>query len=143
MGFNGNVGNQPGILEQKVTFLKFADDGAAATNSTTYVFRAPPNTLYEIVDVQLVANAALTANDTNYATVSVKNPDASTTPASLNTKTSASGGTGNWAAGSAFPMTLDTTRANRLVQAGQRLDVDILKTGTGVVVPGAAGGTYV
>jgi hypothetical protein len=115
---------------------KVAADGAASTATAEHsMFRAPGPTT--ITAVYYVPDAALTANDTNYATLTLqrRNSDGTNpvTVATINTAITVAPFSGNWLQWTAVPLTL--TQANLSLTAGQILTVQITKTGTGVVVP--------
>lgn len=109
-----------------------ATDAAANTNTAaTYFGKSPCDA--EVVEVDFIPDSTLTAHDSNYATLTVKK-NGSTTVASITTKTSASGGSGNWTAGTEVPLTVVTTGASELAE-DDTLELEIQKSGTGVVVP--------
>lgn len=87
-------------------------------------------------------SGTLTSNDTNYAQVSVQTDDAAdSAPATAllwETKTSGSGGTGNWAVDVAKNNT-SRTATNATLVSGANLHQAIAKQGSGVVVPSYTG----
>lgn len=115
---------------------KDAADAAAgtATPRTTAYYA---DTAVNLTTLRLIPDAALTSNDTNFATIIVQQISATGavigTVATVNTKTAASGGTGDWAQGTAI--TLPLAAAFTSLPAGSSLAFSITKTGTGVVVP--------
>jgi len=126
-------------LIEEVTFHKAAADAAAGTASELWIARITKKILVND-DVKIIAAASLTADDTNYATVSLEVDDgaggANTVLASQTTKIT--GGSGNWVAGTALALTITTTAADRIIDgatATKYLILKIAKTGTGVAVP--------
>lgn len=114
-----------------VGWEKQAADGAAG-NATSEM---PMGRLEGSIPIghvfYLVPGAALTANDTNYATITIYKRTAgggSTAIAQITTKIT--GGSGNWTA--FLPIALTTTIA---AAEGDSISFDIAKAGTGVVVP--------
>jgi hypothetical protein len=118
-----------------------AADAAAAT-AASFGLDPVTDVDFKVTSVRFTPGAALTSDDTNYATLSlVYNNGAGgsdTVVATATTKTSGGGGTGNWTADT--PVTIAITAANAVVPAGSNLQFKIAKTGTGVVVP--AGGAH-
>lgn len=118
------------------SWQKTAADGAAATaTAETVIGGQGPAAGFKLDSVQFFPAAALTADDTNFATITVTKRTAggsTVTIATATTKTSASGGTGNWTAWS--PVTIPVS-AGASVAAGDLVSVAITKSGTGVVVP--------
>lgn len=116
-----------------------AADAAAGTAAS---FGLDPSTDFQVkfTSVRFTPGAALTSDDTNYATVSLVYNDGAgggdTVVASATTKTSGSGGTGSWVADT--PVVIPITAANAVVPAGKNLQFKVAKTASGVVVP--AGG---
>lgn len=118
---------------------KTADDGAAATTTAeTVIGQQGPNVGFTVGSVTFSPHAALTSNDTSYATITVSKRTAggaATTIAVATTKTTGGGGTGDWAAWT--PVTIPVS-AGALVSAKDVLTVTIGKSGSGVVVPQGA-----
>jgi hypothetical protein len=84
----------------------------------------------QVVNVDFVANGAITANDSNNATITV-----SVGGTSLGSIQTTTGGTGDITDGSNTAITLSDTAAN-LVAEGGLVKVAITKTGSGVAVKG-------
>lgn len=106
---------------------------AAAAAETWFLFKVPA----EIPTAQLIGahwgnGAAITASDANYTTLSIMN--GATTMATVDTRTSGSGGTGNVTADTAYAFTLSTTVANRRCVGGDTLTITKAETGTGAAV---------
>jgi hypothetical protein len=88
-----------------------------------------------IGSVMIHPQLALTANDSNYATITVSKRTAGGAPvtiASCTTKTLGGGGTGNW---TAFAPVAMTVAANAFISPNDTITITIGKTGTGVTVP--------
>jgi hypothetical protein len=122
-------------LSHEVQWFKEAADSLAATATTERVaFTAPEN--ITITDVFVEPAVALTASDTAYATIVVSRRDATgggkVTVASRATQTSGSGGTGNWTAFSTVSL---GSLSNTTLTEGQKLTIEVTKTGLGVVLP--------
>lgn len=111
-----------------------ADGSAAATLAEHVFFRAPASVV--IKAVRYVPDASLTAADATKATLTVAQRSAAgaSTNASfavVNTATTGGGGSGNWTAFVAVPLTL----AGSALAAGDLLTIAISKLSTGTVVP--------
>jgi hypothetical protein len=95
------------------------------------VFTAPAD--LTVTEVLIEPAAALTANDTNFATITVPRRNATgggrTTIDSMMTTTT---GTGNWTAFGTISLGAVTAPS---VSAGQKVTIEIAKTGVGIVVP--------
>lgn len=89
----------------------------------------------EVVSVSVLPTAALTAHDTNNASLLVDKNDgaggARTNVATLTTNVAS----GNWSAFSRKAFTLDSTLANIQIAAGGMLTFEITKASSGVAVP--------
>lgn len=111
------------------------DSNAGDATAATYFYRLPCDATLKGCTV--IPNDTLTAHDSNFATVSLKVGDGAggtpTAVASRTTKTTSGGGTGNWAVGVTFGLTL--TSATTVVKKGQVLCFDIAKAASGVAVP--------
>lgn len=124
--------------QEEAKFVKEADDGAAATaTSETVFFENTSGRDRTIVAAKYIPSAALTANDTNYATLLLDKRLSSDYGTAVNvatetTETTGSGGSGNWTAFT--PVTLGAL-AQTVLENGALLTVEITKTGTGVIVP--------
>lgn len=116
-------------------FLKTAADGVAGDATAELAIGYTPVAAI-VRSVTIVPTGALTANDTNYATLTVWKRDSAganqTKVAEITTQIT--GGSGNWVAFAAEAMTLQAA-ANLALAAGSSLTFQIAKTGTGVVVP--------
>lgn len=116
---------------------KAAADGAAgtATAETSIGLLGPGPNQIAIGAVQFHTSAALTANDANFATITVSkrtNGGAATTLATATTQTVPTGGTGNW---TAFSNVTIPVTSGAFVSPGDSITVTITKSGSGVVVP--------
>lgn len=116
--------------------IKAAADGAAG-DATAAVFFGVAGVTGVITAVTYTPNAALTADNDNYATVIVHNWNAGTdkTAASRTTQIT---GSGDWTAYVPVTITVSGTGANVAVTKGDLLSFEITKTGTGVAVPAGA-----
>lgn len=123
-----------GLTEGVQWFKEAADSLGPTATSERVVFTAPED--LTITDAFIEPAATLTASDTNYATVVLARRDANggnkVTVASESTQTVGSGGSGSW---SAFgPVSLGSL-SNTSLTAGQKVTVEITKTGLGVALP--------
>lgn len=112
--------------------LKAAADGAAATTTAETLVGRSPTALPSGHIIYLTPAAGLTADDTNYATITLYKRTAgggTTTIGQILTKITG-GGTGNWTAWN--PVAIVTSQP---VSEGDAITYDIAKAGTGVVVP--------
>lgn len=109
---------------------KAAADGGAGTAFTEHAFWRAAQTC-KVISVYFVPDAALTANASNNATLTLarRNADGTNqqTIASITTSTT------NWV--QFVPVQLTLTAANASLLVGQTLTFTITKGGTGVVVP--------
>lgn len=119
-----------------------AVDGAANTTTAEtvvgYAVRAPGNaTTSKVLKVLYLPGAALTADDTDYATITVsKYTAAGGSKTTVATATTAiTGGTGNWTAFVPMEITLSATAANLILQSGAMLTYEVAKAGSGVAIP--------
>lgn len=125
------------LVRQIVTIVKPAADAMASTTTAgtasiqTWMPRAG-----RVIAAKILPTAALTADNTNYATVSLGKHDgaggAVTTMASRATTVADSG---SWVAGTEVNLTLSATLANTYFAKGDVLGFAIAKAGTGVAVP--------
>ena len=117
-----------------VTLEKAAVDGAAGDATNRNAWRNLLGCTVQLMEAQYVPDAALTAHDTNYATVSVlKGASAAvTTSAAAKTTVVANG---NWVADTPVTITLSATLANLQIADDEIVALDIAKAGTGVAVP--------
>jgi hypothetical protein len=115
-------------------FKESADTLPISATSERVVFVAPENVT--ITGVTIEPAATLTASDTNYATITASRRDAAganrVTVASRTTQTAGSGGTGSW---TLFGTVSLGTLSNTSIAEGEKLTIEITKTGLGVVVP--------
>jgi hypothetical protein len=90
---------------------------------------------FRCVTAKLLPRRALTADDTNYGTITVGFNDGAggsvTTLQAVTTKKAASGGTGNWVAGTAIA--LSSIDAADVVTTATYLRAAVTKAGSGVV----------
>jgi hypothetical protein len=102
--------------------------------SERVVFTAPENVT--ITDVFVEPAAGLTASDTDFATILVSRRDATgsneVTVVSATTRTAGSGGTGDWDPFGAISL---GSLSNTSLTEGQKLTIELTKSGLGVVVP--------
>jgi hypothetical protein len=113
-------------------FKEAADSSALTATPERVVFTAPEDVT--ISDVFVEPAAALTASDTAYATIVVSRRDATgggkVTLASRTTQTT--GGTGSW---TAFSTVALGSLSNTSLAEGQKLTIEVTKTGLGVALP--------
>lgn len=135
-GSHDHIDEPQALVEHHCSHLQAAE--ATAGNVSNEIFFRAKRAI-RILGVYIEPNSTLTANDTNYKTVSLKKADGAagseTTCASANTKTSGSGGTGDWADKTAIALTLSATDANRNLAAGEHLLLDIAAAASGVATP--------
>jgi hypothetical protein len=133
-GLNSTAFQQANSADDVQWFKETADTLAATASSERVVFTAPAN--ITITDVFIEPAAALTADNTNYATITVARRDATggnkVTVASKSTQTSGSGGTGNWTAFSTVSL---GSLSNTTLTDGKKLTIEVTKTGLGVALP--------
>ena len=115
-------------------FKEAADSLATTATSERVVFTAPENVT--ITDVIVEPAAAVTASDTNYATITVSRRDSNgsnqVTVVSETTQTAGSGGSGSWTAFSGVSL---GSLSNTALTAGQKVTIAITKSGVGVSLP--------
>jgi hypothetical protein len=119
------------LTRRQPAYSHVLQDAAAATATAfTPFFRA--HSKCRVVAAHLLPIANLTANDTNYATISLKKEDGAAGGAATlgQLLTKITGGTGNWAAKVTEPITL--TVANCELDEGHVLGVDVAKAAAGV-----------
>lgn len=121
----------PLLGDHSILFNKVLDGSAGAATAETVLFVAPFNGYLD--KVQLVPDAALTADDTNYATISVHKRAAAdyTTKVDVAEVTTETDGTGDFVAWT--PVDFGLTPVS--FAEGDILTFEIAKAGTGVVVP--------
>jgi hypothetical protein len=115
-------------------FKDSADTLPILATSERVVFAARENVT--ITGVTIEPAATLTASDTNYATITASRRDAAggnrVSVASRTTQTAGSGGTGSW---TLFGTVSLGTLTNTSISEGEKLTIEISKTGLGVAVP--------
>jgi len=129
----GMITAEVGLFE----WPKIAADGGAgtATAETPIGMLGPGNVPIAIGAVSIHPQSALTADNTNFATITVAKRTGGGAPvtiASCTTKLVGGGGTGNW---TAFTPVAMTVVANAFISPQDTITVTITKSGTGVVVP--------
>ncbi len=119
------------LFRTRVIRVLIPADAAAADASKYELLMA--DKAMTITNVDLVPGAALTADDTDYKTLTLgKGDNAGGALTSLAAKTTKiTGGTGNWAEGAK----INWLATRKALTAGQRVALDVAKTGNGVVVP--------
>jgi hypothetical protein len=127
--------NDENVIVANIYKPQDANAGAAFPRTSLYVSRG--TTYFQ--KLYFVTNSALVANDTNYAQIQFIKVNADGTfggqLARVETKTTASGGTGDWSIGNIIEVPFTETR----LDAGEGIAFQINKPsdggGTGVVVP--------
>lgn len=117
-------------------FTKAADGAAGTATADTIIFNNPYDFTLYVQSAKIVATSGtLTADNTNFATITIKtdNAAAGATAVAL-TLTTAITDSGNWAALIAKNFTA-VTGANIALLPGANLYINIAKSGAGVVVP--------
>lgn len=133
--FNTAARVTAGYIDGTLAFehLKTAADGAAST-TTSEVPLGMARRASKVIAAYFIPASTLTADDTNYATLTISKRAAGggskTTVASASTTTT---GTGNFVAWVPVPLTV--VAADASVTALSQLSFEISKPGTGVVVP--------
>jgi G:T/U-mismatch repair DNA glycosylase len=131
-GLSSSAFETAGLANGVQWFKEAADSSALAGTSERVVFTAPEGVT--ITDVFVEPAAALTASDTAYATIIVSRRDADgggkVTVASRTTQ--ATGGTGSWTAFSSVSL---GSLSNTSLTEGQKLTIEVTKTGLGVALP--------
>lgn len=117
------------------------DTNAVDATAETPIFKF--NQAAVITELSYTPRGALFASDTIYATIIISKRDADgsnkTTIASLTTRTSGSGGSGDWTAFAEVPFTISSGS----LSANQHVTFEITKTGGGRAIPaGVLGITY-
>lgn len=109
------------------------DAAAASAFPRTAFYQSRKTTYFQ--KLYLITNSALTANDTDYATIQFIKVNADGTFggqfARIETKTSGSGGTGDWTVGQTIEIPFTEPRLDE----GEGIAFQIFKTGNGVIVP--------
>ena len=110
---------------------------AATSTSATYTLDYSVPSSFRVDAVKYVPHAALTANNSNLATLKLVtnngNGGSDTVVATINTAAAAAGGTGNWTAD--IGQALTVTAANAVVTSGSQLQFKMTKGGAAVIVP--------
>lgn len=134
----GSTGPARNLIRRTYVLRKPAVDAMAAdTTAYTAADQIRMRCAGRILGVNVQPQGSLTANDTDYATISVQKADglggAGTIMASKTTKIT--GGTGDFAAGRSEALALSATVANTRFAVGSVLGFAIAKAGSGVAVP--------
>ncbi len=110
---------------------------AATSTSSSYCLEYSTPERFRVDAVKYVPHAALTAHNTNLATLKLVSNNggggADTVIATINTAAAAAGGSGNWTAD--IGVALAVTAANAVVTSGSQLQLKITKGGAAVIVP--------
>lgn len=121
------------LMRTRMLRVSFSKEAAAA--NTTELTLGIMEDAVELVSAQYIPGNALTAHDTNYATLTLGKADgaggAVTSFDSFTTKIT--GGSGNWVQG--VPETFTIVTSTDTLTEGQALVLDIAKAGAGVVIP--------
>jgi hypothetical protein len=114
---------------------KVAD--AATSTTSTYTLDYSTGPRFRVDAVKYVPHASLTSDNTNLATLELVynngNGGSDTVIATINTATTAGGGSGNWTAD--IGVALAVTAANAVVPAGSQVQLNVTKGGAAVIVP--------
>ena len=123
-------------LQQQITYNMPADAAASTTTAEMTIGTIPVGATISAINIQ--PTGAVTASDTVYATITVAQGNgaggARSTLASVTTKTSGGGGTGNWVAFTGVSM---GTITNGAVTANSIFTLTIAKASTGTQLPTA------
>jgi hypothetical protein len=115
-------------------YKETADTLALTATAERVVFAAPDS--ITITAIQIEPAAALTASDANYATITIARRDSSGSNKAIvalrTTQTSGAGGVGDWTAFSAVSL---GSLSNTGLSDGQKLTIEVAKSGTGVSLP--------
>lgn len=122
------------ISSKFLMLVKPAADALASTTTAHGATGGAWNVGTKLIKaIKLIPHGALTADDTDYATLTIGYNDgaggAVTTIATITTKIT--GGSGDWTAGTAISLTLTTTA----IADGKLLSYAIAKAASGVAVP--------
>ncbi len=125
---------------------KVADAATSTTSTYTLDYSTPGR--FRVDAVRYVPHVALTSSNTDNATLELVynngNGGSDTVIATINTATTAGGGSGNWTAD--IGVALAITAANSVVPSGSQLQLNVAKSGAAVIVPAGSlimKGTYV
>lgn len=129
------VKRQDSQASYDMTVARAQDAAAATTTAETTFGVARLGT--RLLSAYYQPAAALTADNTNYATITVsKRTSAGGTKTTIaSVATTIAGGTGNWTAWAPVPITLSATTADLTIAAGSSITYEIAKAGTGVQLP--------
>ncbi len=138
-------------LVDNLSMVKYKVDkvaDAATSTTATYTLDYSTPGRFRVDAVTYVPHAALTADNTNLATLELGynngNGGSDTGIATINTAATAGGGSGNWTADIGVALTI--TAANSVVPSGSQVQWNLTKGGAAVVVPAGSlimKGTYV
>lgn len=125
------------LVREKVE-AHVTDGGTASTAQTeTFMWRNDTGVDMYVVSARFCTPVAVTANDTNYATLTLAKRDSaganSATVGSMTTQIT--GGSGNVTA--FLPVALSLTAANRVVPSGSVLTIAVAKASAGVALAAA------
>lgn len=114
---------------------KAAADGAAATATAEVPFHSVSTKTQQVLSVTFTPAATLTANDTDYATLTVRKRSAlgADGGAVAEVTTKITGGTGDWVAFK--PVTIPLVATEPTLADGESLTIAIAKAASGVIVP--------
>lgn len=132
-GSPGYIGNIDDLVDENVisTSVRKPVDPSAASGPADVALTNTRGVLYP-QRLQFYTDGALTADDTDYATIRIVAIGASNTViGNITTRTVASGGTGDWSAGDLIDIPIIHNRVN----AGEFVVATIFKNGAGVLVP--------
>jgi hypothetical protein len=131
---NGGEKTINDLTDFVVHYEKVADDAMASSTQADHVFWTNPFDFdLQVVSASYSADNTITANDTTFATITIKTDDAAGgAPAAVASWVTNLAGTGNVAARVAEPAVI--TAANNRVRPGANLVFNIAKASTGVVV---------
>lgn len=132
-----------GLLKESnwrnATWEKDAADAAAATVTAERCFYRSDTYERRLQAVRFIPNAALTADAANYATLRVRKRLATGADGGIvaeeTTQLVGGGGSGNWVAHVPVSLQFQGLDSLRDLKAGEMLTIEVLKAGTGVVVP--------
>lgn len=124
-----------GFAKVRYTVHKMAD--AATSTSTAFTFDNSVPNRFRVDSCKIIPHASLTASNADNATLQLVanngNGGSDTVIATINTATTAGGGSGNWTADIGVALTV--TAANAVVASGSQVQLRITKSGAAVVVP--------
>jgi hypothetical protein len=130
---DATVTTGPGGSEDGISYVKAAHGAAGTTTAETVIGHV--NFACKIIAARYVPAAALTADNTNNATITVSKRVAGggskTTIASITTNVAS----GNWTQWAPKDLTLTAVAADLQIAANSGITFEIAKGGTGVVVP--------